>query len=231
MNREILEKLQDLRAQRQRCTWVRDLRSSAEALVWADGSLGDQALADSCFDGTKSKATGKRETADGRSLFCQTFEPQRRLIIIGAVHIAQTLAPLASQLGYKVRVIDPRPTFADPLRFPGIDLLAEWPEDCLAPTDFDTATDLCLLSHDPKIDDPALLMALKASKGHGYLGALGSKKTGHKRLERMREHGVSQESLSCLHSPIGLNIGSSSPAEIAVAIAAELVAFKHSSVV
>ena len=147
------------------------------------------------------------------------------ILIIGAVHISQTLAPLAQSLGYAVRVIDPRPAFADPARFAGIDLEAEWPEDCLSQADFDTATDLCLLSHDPKIDDPAILMAMKSPKGHGYVGALGSRKTGAKRHQRLLQAGLSDAQISSIYAPIGLDIGSKTPAEIGVAIAAQLIEY------
>jgi xanthine dehydrogenase accessory factor len=168
--------------------------------------------------------TGKSTTveADGRQYFLNVHVPPARLVIIGAVHISQALAPMAAIAGFDVRVIDPRTAFATAERFTGIDLIAEWPDEALAERPLDAYTGLAAVTHDPKIDDDALRIALET--GCFYVGALGSRKTHAKRVDRLRQAGVSDQTLLRIASPIGLDIGASSPAEIAVAILAELVA-------
>ncbi len=155
-------------------------------------------------------------------MFIQVFNPPPRLFIVGAVHIAQPLAPMAAVAGYAVTVIDPRQAFATPERMPGCHhRLIDWPDaapSALAP---DRRTAVVALTHDPKIDDPALLHAL--SKDCFYIGALGSRKTHGARLERLKANGMSDAQLARIHAPIGLDIGAVSPAEIAVSILAEIV--------
>ena len=148
--------------------------------------------------------------------------PAPRLTLIGAVHISQALAPIARIAGLDVSVIDPRTAFATPDRFPDTPVVAQWPDEALAEAPLDRYTAICLLTHDPKIDDPALMAALKADCF--YIGALGSRKTHAKRIERMRAHGFDETALSRIHAPIGLDIGAVSPAEIAVSIIGEIVA-------
>jgi xanthine dehydrogenase accessory factor len=146
--------------------------------------------------------------------------PSPQLVITGAVHISQTLAPLGQMLDYDVTIVDPRTAFATPERFPGVKVLAEWPDAALPPLNVDHYTAFVALTHDPKIDDPALLHAL--SRDCFYIGALGSRKTHGRRLERLKAQGVSDAALARIHAPIGLAIGAVSPAEIAVAIMAEI---------
>jgi xanthine dehydrogenase accessory factor len=159
---------------------------------------------------------------DGRKLFLNVHAPTARLVIVGAVHISQALAPLARSLGYDVTVVDPRTAFASPERFPDVPLIAEWPDVALPPLDIDHYTAFVALTHDPKIDDPALLHALE--RDCFYIGALGSPKTHERRAERLKAQGVSDAGLARIHAPIGLEIGAISPSEIAVAIMAEITA-------
>jgi xanthine dehydrogenase accessory factor len=140
------------------------------------------------------------------------------------VHIAQALAPMAATAGYEVIVIDPRGAFASPERFPGVQLSDEWPDEALARLGFDAATALVALSHDPKLDDPALELALPS--GLFYIGALGSRRTHEKRLERLRAAGLG-ELTGRIHSPIGLDLGGRAPAEIAVSILAEIIQVRY----
>ena len=146
--------------------------------------------------------------------------PPPRLVIIGAVHISQALAPMAALLDYDVTIIDPRTAFASTERFPNVKLIAEWPEVALPPLNVDHYTAFVALTHDPKIDDPALMHAL--ARDCFYIGALGSRKTHGRRLERLKAQGVSEPALARIHAPIGLAIGAVSPPEIAVAILAQI---------
>ena len=147
--------------------------------------------------------------------------PQPKLIAIGAVHISQALAPMARIAGFDIEIIDPRTAFATPDRFPDVALHAEWPEDVLKARPLDSYTALAALTHDPKIDDFALKAALDA--GCFYVGALGSRKTHAKRVERLLALGLDADQIARIHSPIGMDIGASSPAEIAVAVLAEII--------
>jgi xanthine dehydrogenase accessory factor len=161
------------------------------------------------------------ETSEGR-VFLTVHVPPPRLVAIGAVHISQALAPMARLLGYDVTIIDPRTAFATPERFPDVPLIAEWPDVALPPLDVDHYTAFVALTHDPKIDDPALLHAF--ARNCFYIGALGSKKTHGRRLERLKAQGVSDADLARIHAPIGLSIGAATPPEIAVAIMGEITA-------
>lgn len=159
--------------------------------------------------------------AEGRQFFLNVHVPPPRLVIIGAVHISQALAPMAKIAGFDVHIIDPRTAFASAERFPDVRLDAEWPEVVLGREPLDPYCALAAVTHDPKIDDYPLKAALEA--GCFYVGALGSRKTHSKRVERLTEAGVLPEAIARIHAPIGLNIGASSPAEIAVAVLAEVI--------
>lgn len=159
---------------------------------------------------------------DGRKLFFNVYAPTAKLVIVGAVHISQALAPLARSLGYDVTVVDPRTAFASPERFPDVPLVAEWPDVALPPLNVDHYTAFVAVTHDPKIDDPALLHAFE--RKCFYIGALGSRKTHAKRADRLKAQGASEADIARIHAPIGLNIGAVSPSEIAVAIMAEITA-------
>jgi len=160
--------------------------------------------------------------ADGKKLFINVYAPTAKMVIIGAVHISQALAPLARSLGYDVTVVDPRTAFATPERFPDVNVVAEWPDVALPPLNVDHYTAFVVVTHDPKIDDPALLHAFKSNCF--YIGALGSRKTHAKRVERLKAQGATDADLASIHAPIGLPIGAISPGEVAVAIMAQITA-------
>ncbi len=159
--------------------------------------------------------------ADGEDWFLNVHLPAPRLVIIGAVHVSQSLAPMAALAGFDVRVIDPRSGFATPGRFPGTVLRAGWPQDVLAQEPLDAWTALAALTHDPKIDDPALIAALAA--GCFYVGALGSRRTHAQRLERLHAAGLGRDETERIEAPIGLDIGAANPAEIAVAVLGSVI--------
>ncbi len=159
------------------------------------------------------------ETPRGK-FFLEFWRPPLRLIVVGAVHIAQGLAPIAAAAGYRVAVVDPRPAFATAERFPEVELHAEWPEDFFQKFRLDSRCALVALTHEPRIDDPALTAALRSPAF--YIGALGSRGTAEKRRARLRAKGFSESDLARIHGPMGLAIGAASPPEIAIAIAAEM---------
>lgn len=157
--------------------------------------------------------------------FVRVFNRPRRLAVVGAVHIAQELVPMARQAGFEITVIDPREAFATPERFPEVTLSTEWPDKALETFDLDPRCAVVTLTHDPKLDDPALDAALKSDCF--YVGALGSTRTQAKRVDRLSEAGFDEATIGRIHGPIGLDIGAKSPAEIAVAILAEIVSVQR----
>jgi xanthine dehydrogenase accessory factor len=187
----------------------------AVALVTEFGT-GEQRLAEAGQSRTGVGAAGNGEA------FTHVFQPTPRLIVVGAVHIAQKLVPLARLADFSVDVVDPRTAFATPERFPDVGLSHDWPDKAVAALKPDSATALVSLTHDPKLDDPALIVALRSPAF--YIGALGSRKTHEKRLERLKAEGFDDARLARLHAPVGLPIGALSPGEIAVSIMAEIVA-------
>ncbi|MDJ0837665.1 MAG: XdhC family protein [Acidobacteriota bacterium] len=155
-----------------------------------------------------------------RRLFQRTYAPPARLIIVGAVHIAQTLAPMAALAGFAVTIVDPRRAFASKERFPNVPLLDQWPEDAFPQLELDEGCAVVTLGHDPKLDDPALTLALQSSAF--YVGALGSKKTHAKRLARLGKQ-LDSGLLDRIHAPVGLNLGGRAPNQIAVSILAQII--------
>ena len=151
--------------------------------------------------------------------------PPLRLVIVGAVHIAQPLAKIASTIGYEVSIIDPRSAFANDKRFPNIKIIKDWPEEALEDFNIDNRTAVVTLTHDPKLDDAALSAALKSNAF--YIGSLGSKKTHNARIQRLKIANFNDKDINKIHGPIGLSIGAKSPEEIAVAIISEIVATLH----
>lgn len=220
MKAETLATLNAERAARRPVLVVTDMEGGEQRLVKA-ADIASDALSGDLDKQLRMGKSGMVE-AGGRKLFITVHAPVARLVMIGAVHITQALAPMARALDYDVTVIDPRTAFASPERFPDIPLIAEWPDVALPPLNIDRYTAFIVVTHDPKIDDPALLHALE--RDCFYIGALGSRKTHGRRLDRLREQGVSDEKLARIHAPIGLNIGAISPAEIAVSIIAEMTA-------
>lgn len=220
MRLDILKSLNAERAARRAAVVVTDVATGAQRFVTGADVAADP-LREILETHLRSGKSGMEETPQGR-VFLTVHVPSPRLVVIGAVHISQALAPVARLLGYDVIIVDPRTAFASPERFPDVKLIAQWPDEALPPLGVDRYTAFAALTHDPKIDDPALLHAL--SRDCFYIGALGSRKTNARRLERLRAQGVTDAALSRIHAPIGLAIGAASPPEIAVAIMAEITA-------
>lgn len=219
MDLSLLSVLNAERAARRATVLVTELGSGAQRLVKETDLAGDPLAA--VLD--KQLRSGKSGTVevDGEHYFLTVQAPPPRLVVTGAVHISQALAPMAKLLDLDITVIDPRTAFATPERFPEVTLLAEWPEEALQRLPFDGYTGFVALTHDPKIDDPALQAALRSNCF--YIGALGSRKTHGKRLERLAAAGFGEADVQRIHAPIGLDIGAVSPAEIALAILGEIV--------
>lgn len=215
-----LAALNSERAARRACALVTDVASGAQRLVRAQDVAADP-LGE--LIATRLRA-GKSAMVqhEGRDYFITAQVPPARVFVIGAVHVSQALAPMAKIAGYDVTVIDPRTAFATPERFPDAPVLAEWPDAALARLGLDRYTALVFLTHDPKIDDAGLELGLRADCF--YIGALGSKKTHVKRVERLAARGFDAATLARIHAPVGLDIGAISPAEIAVSILGEIIA-------
>jgi xanthine dehydrogenase accessory factor len=220
MRLDILKALNAERAARRAAVVVTDIATGAQRFV-AGADVGADPLRETLESRLRSGKSGMEETPQGR-VFLTVHVPPPRLVVTGAVHISQALAPVARLLGYDVTIVDPRTAFASPERFPDVTLIPRWPDEALPPLGVDRYTAFAALTHDPKIDDPALLHAL--SRDCFYIGALGSKKTHARRLERLKAQGVTEAAFWRIHAPIGLAIGAVSPGEIAVAIMAEITA-------
>jgi xanthine dehydrogenase accessory factor len=220
MRLDILHALNAERAARRAAIVVTDVATGDQRFVSAADVAADP-LREVLEAHLRSGKSGMEETAQGR-VFLTVHVPSARLVVIGAVHISQALAPVAQLLGYDVTIVDPRTAFASPERFPDVKVIAEWPDVALPPLGVDRYTAFVALTHDPKIDDPALDHAL--ARDCFYIGALGSKKTHARRLDRLKAGGIPEAALTRIHAPIGLPIGAVSPPEIAVAIMAEITA-------
>ena len=157
----------------------------------------------------------------GQTWFLHAYNPPLRMVVVGAVHIAQALVPMAAQIGYGVMVVDPRRAFATDERFPGVSVSTEWPDEAMDALRPDTRTAVVTLTHDPKLDDPALDRALRS--GAFYIGALGSRRTHARRLDRLRELGHEDAALARIHGPVGLDIAAVTAPEIALSILAQVV--------
>ena len=214
-----LTRLNEERAARRAAILLTALGDGSSRII-AEGEAVEGELGEAVVKAFRSGKSGTVE-ADGRSLFLNVHVPPPRIVAIGAVHISQALAPIARIAGFDIEIIDPRTAFATPERFAGITLHADWPEDVLKDHPFDRYTALAALTHDPKIDDYPLTEALKA--GCFYVGALGSRKTHGKRRERLIAAGLDESLFDRIAAPIGLDIGAASPAEIAVAVMAEII--------
>jgi xanthine dehydrogenase accessory factor len=217
---DILKSLNAERAARRAAVVVTDVTSGEQRLVKAADMARDPLKA-VIEKHVRSGKSGMEETPQGR-VFLTVYVPPPRIVITGAVHISQALAPIAKLLGYDVTIVDPRTAFATQERFPDVRVIAEWPDTALPPLGIDHYTAFVALTHDPKIDDPALQHAL--ARDCFYIGALGSKKTHARRIERLKGQGLTDEALARIHAPIGLPIGAVSPSEIAVAIMGEITA-------
>ena len=203
MRLETLKELNTERAARRPVIVVTDVANGEQRLVKAKDFAVDPIGAEL----SKQLRMGKSGTVEvaGKKLFLNVYAPTAKLVIIGAVHISQALVPIAHALDYDVTVVDPRTAFASPERFPDVPLIAEWPDVALPPLNIDHYTAFVALTHDPKIDDPALLHAFQ--RNCFYIGALGSRKTHAKRAERLRALGARDSDIARIHAPIGLVIG------------------------
>jgi xanthine dehydrogenase accessory factor len=207
VKRETLDALRSARRERRSVALVTELGTGAQHLADAAGAR------------TGVQPSGNDE------IFTLVLRPSPRLILVGAVHIAQKLVPLARLADFAVTVVDPRAAFASAERFPDVPLSHDWPDKAVAALRPDAATAVVTLTHDPKLDDPGLLAALATDAF--YVGALGSRKTHGRRLERLAAEGLGETQLARIHAPVGLPIGAISPGEIAVSIMAEIVAARR----
>lgn len=205
-----------------------DISSGDQALIYLDsatGTLADKTeIVAAGRDAMRDDKSGMRTTPHG-DIFFHVFNPPLRMVLVGAVHIAQPLSRLAQVAGYDVAVVDPRQSFATQERFPGVTIVDEWPDDGLNKLDLDRRTAVVTLTHDPKLDDPALGVAIRSPAF--YIGSLGSRKTHAGRVERLTAEGFSATEIDRIHGPVGLRIGAISPAEIAVSILAEVTGILH----
>ncbi|MBF9050021.1 XdhC/CoxI family protein [Roseobacter sp. HKCCD9010] len=204
---EMLEALVDARAARQPVAYIVDVKAGTRQLVAA----GDPEVVD--------RVRADRSGLDGYR-YIGIHNPPLRMVVVGAVHIAQAILPMARMAGYDPVLVDPRPAFAAEARFPGERILETWPDEALSELGLDARTAVVTLTHDPKLDDPAIQAALASDAF--YLGCLGSTRTHGKRVARLTEAGIAEDVLARIHAPVGLDIGAQNPAEIAVAIMAEI---------
>ena len=220
MKQSTLKKWNDSICRRQAVLLITNLKSGEQQLILEDSTWPSDEFNTQIQE---SFVSGKSRVVelDGQQYFFNISLPPVKLLIVGAVHISQVLAPMATQAGLDVTIIDPRTAFATNERFQDINLIADWPQDVADKIAFDPYTAVVAVTHDPKIDDFPIIEALKANCF--YVGALGSKKTHMKRIERLQQVGLQNSDIQMIHAPIGLDIGATSPAEIAVAILAEII--------
>jgi xanthine dehydrogenase accessory factor len=218
MKPEIFEQVMDARALRKAVALVTALDTGKQRVV-AREHAADDILAQVLDEAFRFDRSGVHKIPEGE-FFVHIHNPPLRLIVIGAVHIAQALIPIAKATSYDIVVIDPRGAFATGARFPDITLHAEWPDEILPGLGLDQRTAMVALTHDPKIDDPSLQLALKSKIF--YIGALGSKKTQAARRQRLTEAGFTDKDMARIYGPIGIDIGAQGAPEIAIAIMAEL---------
>ena len=228
MKRAILDAVIAARAEKRALALATSLKTGAQLAMTDAGNLADleasEAISAAAVNALRHDKPVTIDDDDGR-VFVQPFNPPLRMFIVGGVHIAQALAPMGVLAGYDVTVNDPRGSFASQERFPSITLCEEWPDEALAAYAPDARTAIVTLTHDPKLDDPALAVALRSPAF--YIGALGSRKTHAARLERLAGLGFSTEELSRIHGPLGLALGGRSPAEIAIAALAQATQALH----
>ena len=225
---ELIERLLAERAAKRAATVVTRLADGTQALVAGDEVSGELALTEAQREEVRrrlrSDKSGTLESSDG-TLFARCYSQAPRMVIVGAVHITQALAPMAAMAGFEVVVVDPRRAFATAERLPGVTVTTEWPDEALARIGLDAQTAVVTLSHDPKLDDPALIAALQSQCF--YIGALGSSRTHAKRVARLTEAGLA-DALPRIHAPVGLDLGGRSPAEIAVSVIAQVIQARYS---
>ena len=223
MKRDYLEQVAAAKANKRPIAVVTRLADGAQSLSDGASCTGDVKLSDEQLTELRALLVAGRSAALASSngeIFARSYTPPPKMVIIGAVHIAQFLAPMAALAGFEVTIVDPRRAFATEARFPGVKMVTEWPGPALAKVGLDEHTAVVTLTHDPKLDDPALQAALKSPVF--YIGALGSKRTHAKRIERLKEHGLA-DLASRIHAPVGLDLGGRAAAEIAVSALAEVI--------
>ena len=228
MKADIFERIRKAAVEKRPAALMTELASGDQLLIYPDGEFGALAADDGLLAAGRAALRADRSETiahDGRDYFIHVFNPPYRLLIVGAVHIAQPLAQMAALAGYAVTVIDPRRAFATAERFPGVAVVAEWPDDALGQLAPDARSAVVTLTHDPKIDDPALNAGLKSDAF--YIGALGSRKTHAARLKRLQKQGFNEADMARIHGPVGLAIGARSPAEIAVSVLAQVTQILH----
>jgi xanthine dehydrogenase accessory factor len=220
---DLLDRLRQARAARRAVALLTRLPDGAQLLFADDAAapaLAEAALAASADDAARS-VTGGDET-----WFIHPHNPPLRLIVVGAVHIAQALVPMALQLGFAVTVVDPRRAFATEERMgERVAISTDWPDEAMAALAPDARTAVVTLTHDPKLDDPALEVALRSPAF--YVGSLGSRRTHAKRIARLTEAGLTEAELAKIHAPVGLDIGAVTAPEIAVSILAQIVSARR----
>ena len=239
MKQDVLEALVEADAQSRTVVLVRNLADGRQFLVDRDGahtletgarqSLGTElpeALVERARDAL-ARDGAQAADIEGERYLIQTVSPPPRLFLIGAVHIAQKLTPMARLAGYDVLLLDPRPAFASAARFPDVEIINDWPQEAMPKLSLDSRSAIVTLSHDAKIDEPALQAALESEAF--YIGALGSRKNHARRLERLGAAGFDEAALARIHGPIGLPLGGRSPAEIAIAILAQMTQARYRS--
>lgn len=222
MTPEVLAELQRARAANRPVVLATRLPDGAQRLLPDQNA--PRALSDAALQGLRDDSS-RTVQADGETWFLQVHNPPLRLVVVGAVHIAQALVPMAVQLGYGVTVADPRRAFATDERFPGVAVSTDWPDEALDALRPDSRTAVVTLTHDPKLDDPALDRALRSDAF--YVGALGSRKTHAARLARLRELGHADPALARIRGPVGLPIAAVTAPEIALSVLAEIVAVRR----
>ncbi|MEK9685213.1 MAG: XdhC family protein [Rhodospirillaceae bacterium] len=228
MKRDTLERLRDSQQKKVPVALATDLASGDETLIFHDQSVGSLGENSDFLDQARRSLQDDKSgiiNFEGRDIFIHVFNPPLRMAIVGAVHIAQPLSRMATVAGYDVIVIDPRQSFATAERFPGVQIIDEWPDEGMKKIDPDRRTAVVTLTHDPKLDDPGLTVALNSPAF--YIGSLGSRKTHASRVDRLKEAGFSEDDINRIHGPVGLNLRAVSPAEIAVSILAEITATLH----
>ncbi len=227
MKRAILDKLQQARAAKRPTALVTDLTDGGQWLLVETEGSGELNLSPAQQAAVRDALIADRSgpLADHPDLFVHVYNPPLRLLVVGAAHISQALVPMAQIAGYEVIVIDPRKAWANKERFPSVRLVDAWPDDAMTELAPDHRSAVVVLTHDPKLDDPALGVVLRSPAF--YVGALGSRKTHAKRVERLREAGLGGDAIARIHAPIGLAVGARSPAEIAISILAQITQVLH----
>ncbi len=227
MKRAILDRLQEARAAKRPTALVTDLRDGRQ-LLRVDGETSGELT----LDAVQHEAVAAAVAADRSGplpehpdLFVHVYNPPLRLLVVGAVHISQALVPMAQLAGYEVIVVDPRKAWANTERFPNVQLIDAWPDEAMTALAPDHRSAVVVLTHDPKLDDPALGVVLRSPAF--YVGALGSRKTHAKRVARLGAQGLSEAEIARIHAPVGLAIGAKSPAEIALSVMAQITQVLH----